>query len=1181
MNRAPDGATNGERGRIDGPEWVRPPEVLTMVSNVETWFEHMELYFRAGRIAPERRAALVQYHTDAEVRSIMRAMDVQETDDYDGLKSALFEAFGVRTGPERFSAEFFRRKQQRGECVRVFAGHLRRLFSKAFPEMSGSADKILLQQFKAGLSADSVKTAVLRSEMDNFAEAVEVAVKEERVVRELTTLEESIASVKTDAYQEDEPTAGRVTEAAAAAVTTRKEVGDDLAEVLRQLKELLTDNTPAATKKPLPRQRRRPERRGDRRCWKCGGLGHLSRECQASSRDARASEVSITNRTLPVVVIRAREIETLIVEGSVGGVRCDMLVDTGSATLRDVPKPSIRLKTASGTKLEITNACVTEIILGKSVTVQHTVLYVRELSHKILLGWDFMRYHGCTSDPTAGCLRMRQVGAYGSPSSAGSSMEKMLPSEQESSGKHRSALAAILREFADVLSTLDEDLGRTSVVRHAIHTGDAKPVRCSPRRIPYHQRAQVEALLDEMLRRGRRTIKQSLGIPNRTCEEERRVMPVLCRLPAAEQPHTEGCSPAPEDRRHFGCAGGCTMVFDPGPGKRILAVQSDALWTVQRTGHLSEAYGDSPERPGGLRLLGVPGRCHRIWQGCRKHTARLREVLRRFREVRLKVKPEKCRLMKRRVSYLGHIISEKGIATDPSKTSAVREWPALTCVSELRQFLGLATYYRKFFNGFANVAAPLHRLLEKGAEWDWSKACQSAFDALKHHFTSAPVLAYPDFHRQFIVDVDASGDGLGAVLSQREGKAERVVAYASRTLIKAERRYCATWREMLSLVWALREFRPYLYGQRFLVRTDHSCLRWLTTFREPEGQVARWLESLAELDFEVEHRAGRLHGNADALSRTSCAQCGRLVEGSACAVQAAQLRTEDSMHDSRYAGHLGERRTLARVRSRFYWPGMSGDVHTWCRTCTQCARRKGPTKNNRAPMQAMAAGYPLQRVGMDILGPLEKTPSGNRYVLVLTDYFTKWTAAFPLANMEASTVAKVLVEKYVAYFGAPDCLHSDQGRSFEASVVLEMCRLFGIKKTRSSPYHPQGNGQAERFNRTLLDMLSIMVDGNPAQWDAMLPFALLAYNSSVYESTGVTPAIAMLGRELQLPLDVQIGNPPEREAQGLPDYIRETRERIDRVHDLARDHLKTQKRRQKCLHDRHIKESHFCPNDRV
>ncbi|KRY07126.1 hypothetical protein T12_1351 [Trichinella patagoniensis] len=346
-------------------------------------------------------------------------MDVQETDDYDGLKWALFEAFEVRTGLERFFTEFFRRKQQRGEGVRVFAGHLRRLFAKAFPEMSGSADKIL--------------------ETDNFTEAVEVAVKEERVVRELTTLRARVASVKT-VLELLEPTAGRDTEAAAAAVTTRKEVENDLAEVLRQIKELLTDNTLAGTKRPPPRQRRGPEKRGDRRCWKSGGLGHISRECQASSRDARASE--------------------------------------------------------------------------------HTVLCVRELSHEILLGWYFMRYHGCTPDPTVGYLRMRQgnipflkshavapVRAE-SPQSelmahqpAHEAMEKMLSSEQESSGKHRSALAVILRKLADVLSTTDGDPGRTSVVRHAIYTGDAKPVRCSPRRIPYHQRAQVETLVDGMLQR--------------------------------------------------------------------------------------------------------------------------------------------------------------------------------------------------------------------------------------------------------------------------------------------------------------------------------------------------------------------------------------------------------------------------------------------------------------------------------------------------------------------------------------------------------------------------------------------------------------------------------------------------------------------------------------------------------
>ncbi|KRX53637.1 Retrovirus-related Pol polyprotein from transposon 17.6 [Trichinella sp. T9] len=165
-----------------------------------------------------------------------------------------------------------------------------------------------------------------------------------------------------------------------------------------------------------------------------------------------------------------------------------------------------------------------------------------------------------------------------------------------------------------------------------------------------------------------------------------------------------------------------------------------------------------------------------------EHTARLQEVLDRLRKVGLKVKPEKCQLMKRKVAYLGHIISEKGIATDPSKTRAVKEWQAPSCVSELRQFLGLASYYRKFVNGFASIAAPLHRLLEGDADWKWTEDCQVAFDALKHQLTSAPILAYPDFRRRFLVDVDASGDGLGAVLSQKNGSKERVKERAVKLL---------------------------------------------------------------------------------------------------------------------------------------------------------------------------------------------------------------------------------------------------------------------------------------------------------------------------------------------------------------------------------------------------------------
>ncbi|KRY13299.1 hypothetical protein T12_8043 [Trichinella patagoniensis] len=440
---------NGERGRIDGLEWVRPPEVLTMSSNVEIWFEHMEMYFRAAHIGPERRAALVQYHTDAEVRGVMRAMHVQETDDYDGLKSALFEAFGVRTCPERFSAEFFRRKQQRGESVRVYAGHLRWLFPKAFPGLSGAADKILLQQFKAGLSADAVKIAVLRSGTDSFEEAIEVAAREERVWRELTTLKASVSSVKADADQEDKQPAVEVTEATAAAVTTRKEVGGELAELVRQLKELLTSNTLRLQIDRSP----------------SGDAGRRRKEAYVAGRAV------------------------------------DWATSAGSAKLP--PATNARAKMRQG-----------NIPFLKS----HAVAPVRAESPQPEL---------MTHQPVQ------------------EAMEKMLPSEQESSGKHRSALAAILREFSDVLPTSDEDLVQTSVVRHAIHTGDAKPVRCSPRRIPYYQRAQVEALVGEMLRRDVVEPSRALGIPYR--EEERWVMSVLCRLQAAEQLHPEGCPPAPED----------------------------------------------------------------------------------------------------------------------------------------------------------------------------------------------------------------------------------------------------------------------------------------------------------------------------------------------------------------------------------------------------------------------------------------------------------------------------------------------------------------------------------------------------------------------------------------------------------------------------------------------------------
>ncbi len=256
------------------------------------------------------------------------------------------------------------------------------------------------------------------------------------------------------------------------------------------------------------------------------------------------------------------------------------------------------------------------------------------------------------------------------------------------------------------------------------------------------------------------------------------------------------------------------------------------------------------------------------------HLERLRDVFSRLRGAGLKMKPSKCHLLQRSVKYLGHIVSEKGIQTDPEKTRCVAEWTTPTDLKQLRQFLGFASYYRRFVKGFAQIAAPLHKLTEKGKRWSWTEECEDAFGVLKRKLTSSPVLSFPDFAVRFTLDTDASGDGLGAVLSQDGPTGEQVIAFASRMLTKTERKYCATRREMLGLVLAIKHFRPYLYGQQFLARTDHNSLRWLRNFREPEGQIARWMEALSEYDFEVVHRPGLKHQNADSLSRSNCKQCG-------------------------------------------------------------------------------------------------------------------------------------------------------------------------------------------------------------------------------------------------------------------------------------------------------------------
>ena len=223
-------------------------------------------------------------------------------------------------------------------------------------------------------------------------------------------------------------------------------------------------------------------------------------------------------------------------------------------------------------------------------------------------------------------------------------------------------------------------------------------------------------------------------------------------------------------------------------------------------------------------------------------------------------------------------------------------------------------------------------------------------------------------------------------------------------------------------------------------------------------------------------------------------------------------------HTSLFGGHLGRNRTLARLSHRFYWSGMADDMGDWLRQCTTCMKRKSPTGRHH-PLGNIPTGHRWDRIAMDILDVCDPTPDEYRYILVIADYFSKWTEAFPIKDKCADTVADVLVDKIILRFGMPLVIHSDQGREFE-NGLKSLYSLLGCVKTRRAPYHPESDGMVERFNRTYLMMLSMFVNDRRDNWHELLPFVMHAYRTSVHESTRHSPFRLMMGEECSLPQDI-------------------------------------------------------------
>ena len=480
----------------------------------------------------------------------------------------------------------------------------------------------------------------------------------------------------------------------------------------------------------------------------------------------------------------------------------------------------------------------------------------------------------------------------------------------------------LLVDNADLFSRHEFDFDRTDLLTHRIHTGDHRPIAQPFRRHPRAYLDLIDQTVDKMLDAG--VVEPSASpwsfnvvlvarpgnpVPRVTIDY-RALNAITCR-DKFPLPRVNDCLDALGGSVYFSTLDLSGSFFQVGLDERDRDKTAFATRKGQfRFTTMPMGACNSPSvfaRLMSLALRGLTYLCCLVFiddtivmgRSFDEHLANLGAVLQRFRQAHLKLKPTKCKVFQRRVRFLGHIVSADGIEVDPKKIQCIQSWEFPRNVSELRAFCGLCSYYRAFCPGFATVAAPLTEMLRKGVAVEPNESRLKAFDELKQFLSSAPVLAMPTDEGEYYLDVDASLVGCGAILQQVQGGVMRVIEYASRTFNRAERAYCVTRREMAALIFGLRHFRSYLLGRKFVCRVDHMALTYFQKTVEPVGQQARYLDFVAEFDFDLQYRSGSRHTNCDALSRRRpcevdggepCKQCNRRVTGQH--VRAVQTRSK-------------------------------------------------------------------------------------------------------------------------------------------------------------------------------------------------------------------------------------------------------------------------------------------------
>ncbi|GJW15527.1 putative reverse transcriptase domain-containing protein [Tanacetum coccineum] len=604
-------------------------------------------------------------------------------------------------------------------------------------------------------------------------------------------------------------------------------------------------------------------------------------------------------------------------------------------------------------------------------------------------------------------------------------------------------------------------------------------------------------------------------------------------------------------------------------------------------------------------------------------------LLELLKKEELYAKFSKCEFWIPKVQFLGHVIDSQGIHVDPAKIESIKDWASPKTPTEIRQFLGLAGYYRRFIEGFSKIAKPMTKLTQKKVAFEWGDKQEAAFQTLKHKLCSAPILALPQGAENFIVYCDASHKGLGAVLMQNE----KVIAYASRQLKIHEKNYTTHDLELGAVVFALKIWRHYLYGTKCTVFTDHKSLQHILDQKELNMRQRRWLELLSDYDCEIRYHPGKANFVTDALSRKERIKPLRvralvmtigldlskqILNAQTKAQKPENLKNEDvggmirkdipkekleprtdgtlclngrswlpcygdlrtvimhESHKSKYSIHPGSDKMYQDMKKLYWWPNMKADIATYVSKCLTCARVKAEHQRPSGLLvQPEIPQWKWDNITMDFVTKLPKSSQGYDTIWVIVDRLTKSAIFTPMRETDSmEKLARMYLKEVVTRHGIPVSIICDRDPRFASNFWRSLQKALGTNLDMSTAYHPQTDGQSERTIQTLEDMLRACVIDFGNGWVRHLPLVEFSYNNSYHASIKAAPFEALYGRKCRSPVCwAEVG---QVQLTG-PEMVQETTEKVIQI----KQRMQAARDRQKSYADLKRKPMEFQVGDRV